>query len=140
MYQVDGARRFKPCRYENINSLERSVICNGCGGKGGRFNPPEYNFTCDCNHHDFNYWLGGTKRDRKKADVQFLKALLVSANRMAWYDVRRYWRRGAAYRYYWAVRAFGGKFFSLHKVLGVQSPETNKEAWTRLERLMDWNA
>ena len=109
-YKVPPERRKFPCRYRYLNSLERSELCNGCGGKGGLFNPPDYRFTASCDHHDFNYFLGWTKKDRKQSDVQFLGAMLQDSDTApSWW--RRYWLKGAAWRYYWAVRLVGGKFF-----------------------------
>lgn len=128
---VPMERRLRPCRFRNLNSLERGVICNGCGGKGGFFRPPQYRFRASCNHHDFNYWIGGGDVERKEADDQFLAATLEDAGLAeSWW--RRLWLRGAAYRYYWAVRAFGGKFFNFK-----DASETDDQLWLRVERLMN---
>lgn len=110
-YTVDNVRRKLPCRWRYLTYDERKIIANGCGGKGGFFNPPDYSFTASCDAHDFNYWLGHREENRVKADTQFLNALLADAARS-----RRWWTRlwlvGAAYRYYWAVRALGWRFFN----------------------------
>lgn len=135
-YRVPPERRSKPCRYRNLTNLEKSVICNGCGAKGGWFKPPEYCFTASCNRHDFSYWLGGEYFKRKRADEGFLRAMLWDAVhkpgggggvRIWW---RRYWLKGAAYRYYWAVRIGGKSAFNNH---ALEYPD---EQWSRLERLM----
>jgi len=63
-------------KYSDLTSKEKAIICNGCGGKGSIINPPNFMFTASCNHHDFNYWRGGTEVDRLKADWRFLKAML----------------------------------------------------------------
>lgn len=96
-------------RYRNLNEVQRRFICNGCGGKGGLFKPPNYLFEASCDHHDFNYWLGFTEEHRKLADVQFLQAMLRDSRRAPWW--KRWWLQGAAWRYYYAVRACGKRFF-----------------------------
>ncbi len=114
-YIVDKARRKLPCRWRYLTYDERKIIANGCGGKGGFFNPPEYLFTASCNAHDFNYWLGCSKEDRAKADAQFLDAMLADAQQAKrWWT--RLWLKGAAYRYFWAVRAIGWRFFTFADV------------------------
>lgn len=137
-YIVPHERRSKPCRFRNLTEIEKKVICNGCGAKGGWFKPPNYTFTASCNRHDFSYWLGGDEGGRKRADRGFLDAMLYDAkwksvsrwgfNLRPWW--RRYWFKGAAYRYYWAVRIGGKKSFNNH------APENQNEQWSRLEKLM----
>lgn len=136
-YSVPQRRKQSPCRFRNLSRAEIETICNGCGGW---FDPPDYNFTASCNHHDFNYWLGGTEADRKKADDEFLVAMLADAR--SFNDgpaflrpVRRWWRQGAAYRYWLAVRVAGKKFF--HYTAGKPEGKLlEKTRWMRLERLM----
>ena len=96
-------------RYNDLTVDERKHICNGCGGKGGWINPPEFKFHASCNHHDFNYWLGCTEDDRLKADKQFYTAMKKDADRLPWY--RRYSHKVLAFTYYRAVRRFGKSFF-----------------------------
>lgn len=106
---MEGELEFKDLTLE-----ERKLVCNGCGGKGGWFDPPEYRFHASCNLHDFKYWVGCTDADRKKADEEFYAAMLEDAKRGK-NAFRRWWLRRAAQRYYWAVRWFGGKYF--HKAM-----------------------
>lgn len=141
-YRVPIERRSKPCRFRNLTEVEKNVICNGCGAKGGWFKPPEYCFTASCNRHDFSYWLGGESFERKRADEGFLRAMIYDAywmirknlygrpvlKRRPWW--RRYWLKGAAYRYHWAVRLGGKKSFNYHAL------EHRNEQWSRLEKLM----
>lgn len=124
-YRIGSDLRELPLRWANIPAGIRLLLCNGCGGKGGIFNPPDYMFTASCNHHDLNYWLGGTEEDRKKADAQFLEAMLHDAEAAPWW--KRWWLKGAAWRYYAAVRLVGGKFFSY-------GPE---KTWDDLENFMN---
>lgn len=104
-------------RYKTIPSKIRfefnKYVANGCGGKGGWLNPPDFIFTASCNHHDFNYWLGGTEVDRIKADLQFYEAMIRDANEFPWY--RRAAYKFAAWVYYKAVRLFASSFFSFSK-------------------------
>lgn len=134
MYKIPTERRKKLCRFPNLTELEANTLTNGCGSKGGWFNPPDYLFFASCNWHDFNYFLGGTKADRKKADDQFLGAMLMDAYQAPRY--LRWWLKGAAYRYYWAVRAFGVKHFYDFAYNGVHHL-TNDEQWERIEIAME---
>jgi hypothetical protein len=63
-------------RFRDLEPEERALICNGCGGKGHWFNPPDWLFKASCDHHDFNYWLGHTEEDRRRADWQFYVAMV----------------------------------------------------------------
>ena len=98
-------------RYRDLNSACRKTLCNGCGGKGSFVDPPDFCFTASCDHHDFNYALGGLEKDRLKADRQFLKAMKQDTLRLT-----GWWRRTmawlAAHWYYFAVRRFGKPYFT----------------------------
>jgi hypothetical protein len=96
-------------KYKDLTPEEKRKICNGCGGKGGKINPPEFKFNASCNHHDFNYWRGHTESDRRKADKEFYKAMKGDARKLPWY--RRSIHFSLAYIYYKAVRISGKKFF-----------------------------
>ncbi len=163
-YVVPPERRSKPCRYRNLTEVEKNVICNGCGAKGGWFKPPNYCFTASCNHHDFNWWLGGNRDDLDKSNRAFFKSMLQDAiwrhtgtqggalvawryagndGRVEHFVKRPWWRRvwykGAAWRYYWAVTARQSKL-----VVGLvgkgtfnfHAPEKQDQQWSRLEKLM----
>lgn len=97
-------------RFRDLTEDEISLLCNGCGGKGGPIDPPDWMFEASCNHHDFNYRLGGTEKDRLEADRQFRDAMLRDAERAGNFFTR-WWYRRMAHLYYRAVRAFGGKYF-----------------------------
>lgn len=100
----NGPRWYHLCEYE------RSLLSNGCGGKGGWMDPPDFCFEASCDHHDFNYWLGGDEAARKRADEQFLAAMLADAKLLSW--PRRMVHTGLAHIYYNAVRMWGGRFFN----------------------------
>lgn len=96
-------------KYSDLTDEQKEIICNGCGGKSGWLNPPEFLFNASCNQHDFYYWRGGTESDRLEADKAFYEAMLVDAQNYIWY--KRLLYKSIAYTYYKSVRLFGKKFF-----------------------------
>ena len=96
-------------RYKDLTDTQKQAICNGCGGKGGFINPPEFLFHASCNHHDFKYWLGCTEDDRKDADEAFYRWMKIDIASAKWY-LKPYYHLWA-YTYYKAVRLFGKKYF-----------------------------
>lgn len=70
---------------------------------------PNWLFKASCDHHDFNYWLGHTEEDRRRADWQFYRAMIEDANRASWW--RRPFARARAWVYYRAVRWWAAGFF-----------------------------
>jgi len=101
-------------RYRDLTPEQKAKITNGCGGKGGFINPPEFLFHASCNQHDFYYWRGGIEADRKKADDTFYKYMqldIVNENSM----IKRIYYEMLAYSYYKAVRIFGKKYFNYGK-------------------------
>lgn len=102
--------RFASITENQKESLIANGTLNGCGGKGSFLNPPDWIFTASCYHHDFNYWLGHTEEDRKKADWQFYQAMVYDANQHPWY--KKYLYRVIAWTYYKAVRMFAMPYFN----------------------------
>ena len=96
-------------KYADLTLTQKAFICDGCGGKGGLINPPEFLFHASCNHHDFLYWRGGTEEDRKAADDAFYELMKEDIAECSWYLRPHYhlW----AYTYYKSVRLIGKKFF-----------------------------
>lgn len=94
-------------RYRNLTDKQKIHICNGCGGKGSIVPIPDFIFEACCNHHDFQYWLGSTKAQRKKADRQFLTEMMVDALR----STRKMFYASWAMAYYYGVRIGGKKYF-----------------------------
>ena len=91
-------------RYADLTEEQKLVICNGCGPKSGWVPVPEFFCHANCDHHDFNYWIGCTEEDREKADREFLEAMLLDAgNNKA--------KQTIAMTYWMAVRLFGKAFF-----------------------------
>jgi hypothetical protein len=93
-------------RFNDLTPQERSIICNGCGPKGGIVPVPDFIFTACCDHHDFNYWLGCREIQRKKADLQFYREMVRDACRARDNKTRAKFNR-IALVYYCAVRLFG---------------------------------
>lgn len=102
--------RFADLTEDHIAVLKELGELNGCGGKGGWLNPPDWIFTASCWHHDFNYWLGGDEQARREADWQFYKAMLADTAAASWW--KRPWYRMVAWSYYRAVRWFAKGFFN----------------------------
>jgi len=97
-------------RYKDLTEAQRLEVCNGCGGKGGLVKPPHHHFFKEeCNHHDFNYFLGFLEEHRKKADKQLLEAMYKKVQTLSWYNRLRYypWCK----LYYIGVRTSGAKYF-----------------------------
>lgn len=95
--------------YSSLTPFQKKSICNGCGGKGGLINPPEFLFKASCEQHDFYYWRGGTEDDRKKADDTFYKFMLEDVLDSVWW--KRPFYKSMAFLYYKSVRICGKKFF-----------------------------
>ena len=99
-------------RYRDLTLAQAEFIVNGCGGKGGWINPPEFLFHASCSKHDFYYWRGCTEVDRKKADEEFYHWMKIdiTSKDLSWWKKAHYkiW----AWTYYKAVRLFGKKFFN----------------------------
>ena len=110
-------------KFKNLTLKQIKVICNGCGPKGLFIKPPNFMFRASCNHHDFNYWLGCSRLQRKKADLQFYREMLKDAGD-SWYY--KFWARA----YYRAVRLCGIFFFHWAK-----KQRTMEDLMKRMEKL-----
>lgn len=86
---------------------------NGCGGKGDKLDPPELRFGEACDEHDLAYGFGGTERDRRIADRDFLRNMQAKAA-CAPLAYRPFYH-GAAVGYWAAVRLFGWRKFNYRK-------------------------
>lgn len=97
-------------QYKQLTDEQKQFICNGCGGKGGIINPPEFLFNASCHHHDFLYYRGHTEQHRKEADDKFYELMKEDIKLASWYLKPHYhlW----AYTYYKSVRLIGKKFFN----------------------------
>lgn len=96
-------------RFRDLEPHHKEVVCNGCGGKGGKVKPPNFLFEASCDQHDFYYWRGGAEGDREKADKKFYAFMKKDVKRAnivlrPFYYVTAWW-------YYRAVVEFGKKYF-----------------------------
>lgn len=107
----------------DLNEKQRAVYGNGCGPKFLYLDKiiPELCFEKACRHHDFNYDIGGTEDDRKKADETFLSEMITLSWRShcVWF----------AHIYYRAVRLFG--YFAFHRGKYLTKNELYKMAWKK---------
>ena len=99
----------EPLKWVNLTKEQKCKVANGCGGKGGWLQPPNFFFKADCDRHDFSYWVGHTEPDRVRADLGFYLAMIEDVKRLQWW--RRPYARPLAWTYYNAVRLFGKRFF-----------------------------
>ena len=95
--------------FSALTATQRMAICNGCGAKGGPFDPPDFLFSASCDRHDYSYWIGHTEPDRIRADYGFYLAMVRDANAAGWYG--RWFFRIMAWVYYRAVRRWGAPYF-----------------------------
>lgn len=90
---------------------------NGCGPKGilGRLIPDSFlgaSVHEACNFHDVSYSKGGSEKDRKKADLKFLKNMFLAIDKRGGIFLSKNIRKLGAYFYYFGVRLFGSAYFS----------------------------
>ena len=97
--------------FRHLTVFEAKCICNGCGGKGGKINPPEFLFNASCNQHDFYYWRGGNEIDRYKADRMFFDKM-KNDTKLSTNPLKRMFYLTMAYIYFKAVRKKGKSFFN----------------------------
>ena len=99
-----------PVKYENLTPEQKKEIVNGCGGKGGLITPPHaVFFNTSCNHHDYGYFKGCTKKHRLLADRMLYRLMRKDCSTLSFFKKLRYHPWCLAY--YLGVRAVGWKFF-----------------------------
>lgn len=116
-------------KYSDLTKDQREFICNGCGGKGGFINPPDFIFNASCNHHDFKYWLGKAEADFKIANKEFYQWMLFDIKLYAAWYLKPYYHTWAL-AYYAAVSIAGKKYFnfgSAYKTIVDLDNEIKKE-------------
>jgi hypothetical protein len=86
-------------------------------------NPPELRFRDACNEHDLAYAFGGPPGDRKAADREFRREMLLKAEAERLRVRRAPWKEKplraakatglwlSAWGYYGAVRVFGWRYW-----------------------------
>jgi len=117
---------YKPKSYINASKGLKKEVCNGCGPGGWKFDLiPDtiygLSITEACNVHDWMYYEGKTKDDKRRADRIFLENVLwiidnYYSKSKAWYKgLMRWLRRRRAYKYYEAVADFGNSAYEKGK-------------------------
>lgn len=110
-------------RYSKLTEAEKQHLkdigeLNGCGGKGGWFNPPNFFWLADCDHHDYKFLVGGCLKEYFIANWQFFVAMIYDVNNKA---IKTVWPFSQvifaiffliAFNYFIAVNLFGWKFFN----------------------------
>lgn len=94
---------------------EAAVHSNGCT------NSPDFGFKRCCVRHDFDYYRGGSEKDRLHADQALQSCIRNNANQKCPFSVAFHW--WLSYLYYAAVRLFGRKHFNYRK--GVTVPDND---------------
>jgi hypothetical protein len=105
-----------PEGYKKLSKIDKEEICNGCGPKGWKFDfvPDKIwglNIYYICCIHDFMYFEGVCIEDKEEADRVFLNNMLRLIDFKTRYRWLRWLRKQRAYKYYLAVKHFGGPAF-----------------------------
>lgn len=87
-----------------INKLKKIAI------KSGRTR-----FESDADYHDYNYYLGGSENDRKKADRGFFQRLIKDTLELDLWWFSELYYVGVCIIAYRLVRRFGKKHFNYKK-------------------------
>ena len=80
--------------YKALTQEQMCEVCNGCGPASWKVrldNMLGVNLFEPCAIHDYDYNIGGTKADRRRADVRFIVNIIITLlfeNRSAWNVVR----------------------------------------------------
>jgi len=104
---------YAPENFEQANSFETDLVCNGCGAADAKFDiVPEKIYGTyigyACYIHDWMYEEGLTIEDKKKADRVFLNNLLrIIKLKDKWYKPT-FLMKIRAKEYYLSVKYLGG--------------------------------
>lgn len=77
--------------FTDLTPVQQSMFGNGCSFV------PDFHYTANCRHHDFNYIRGGTLYDKAKADWDMC--------RLMWSDSYKWWHY-AVTALYWLGLTF----------------------------------
>ncbi len=111
-------KRYSELSKETIQKLKDLGELNGCGGKGGFVQPPNFFFLADCLHHDYKFYVGGGIKEYLKANWQFYVAMVKDVNRVSRETITPLSQITfivfflVATNYFIAVNIFGWKFFN----------------------------
>jgi len=106
---------YAPKEYWNLTEEEKKKICNGCGGRGGKFNflIPQGKFKEACDIHDYMYHTGYTQEDKRKADATFLYNMDSIVRELK--GIKKWWYKKLAKIFYKAVYKYGDYYFWRNK-------------------------
>jgi len=98
-------------RYEDLTQEEKDFLTDDCGNH--LLDVPDFMWTESCRRHDFAYWYGHTKKDRKKADLRWYHDMLEAVDEadLELLNHGKWVYKMAATIYYVVVRLFSDKFF-----------------------------
>lgn len=107
--------------YDLLTTEDKAMICNGCGPGGAIIDlVPDTIYGLSireaCQIHDYDYHVGKTWADKKRADRRFLQnigTLIRAKKKQFWWMYRL--RMSRAKKYYNAVKYFGGSAFKAGK-------------------------
>ena len=122
----DYSYLYCPSGYDKLTKNDKKRICNGCGPKSKFDFVPDtiygLNISEACNRHDYMYEVSLPNiEDKKEADRSFLNNIIriidhETRKRIGWdglsFKNPLLWlRKRRAYKYYIAVKKFGGPAF-----------------------------
>ena len=114
-------------KYKDLTPTQKKFVANGCGGKGGWIQPPNFIFLASCNHHDFKFWLGYLLEHFYKANKDFYIWMKKDIANISFSTKEKWYQRYVenvkisalkshyhiwAFSYYQAVNIRGKKYFS----------------------------
>lgn len=109
---------YAPNTYWELDDDYKSMICNGCGAKGGIKVPDTFlglNISEACNIHDYMYYLGKTKGDFLFSNAMFMMNMTaIILGNSNW--LTKLLRMGYATKYFTAVALYGDKAYWKGKI------------------------
>lgn len=111
-------------KYWALSNKEKKEICNGCGAKGAWYNflIPGKIFKEACNIHDFDYLIGKTEEDKRKADRRFIQNLKRIVDKTENRALKKY-RLVKAKGFFKAVKDFGDEAFWANKIVDEKNSQ-----------------
>ena len=112
---------WSPKSYRDATDEQRANVCNGCGPSGWKAHLiPEtvwgLSISAACNIHDWMYSEGGKESDRVFADRMFLINMQRLVDSKSKLKVLRWLRHRRIKKYFFAVKEWGGNYFSYRRV------------------------
>ena len=117
---------YAPVEYWKLSKDEKAKICNGCGGRGGKFNfliPQKYFKEC-CNIHDYLYYNGKTENDKRIADRLLAYNMNLVCGQLKGF--KKFYYKQLAKIFHKAVVDFGDYYFWKNKAISETIPKSIK--------------